>query len=123
MVRRSGFNVLTFEGAFHGRTLATIAAGGQEKYLEGFGPKALGFISLPFDDEAALKAAIDTETAAIMLEPIQGEGGIREFSGSFLRTVRELCDAAGILLIFDEVQTGIGRTGRLFAHQLVRCGA
>ena len=110
-------NILTFEGAFHGRTLATIAAGGQEKYLEGFGPKAEGFISLPFGDEKALKAAIDDETAAILLEPIQGEGGIREFSGQFLRDLRELCDQEGILLIFDEVQTGIGRTGKLFAHQ------
>ncbi len=109
--------ILTFEGAFHGRTLATIAAGGQEKYLEGFGEKTPGFISLPFGDEKALKAAVDGETAAILLEPIQGEGGIREFSGQFLRDLRELCDQEGILLIFDEVQTGIGRTGKLFAHQ------
>ena len=110
-------NILTFEGAFHGRTLATIAAGGQEKYLEGFGPKAEGFISLPFGDDKALKAAIDEKTAAVLLEPIQGEGGVREFPGQFLRELRELCDQMGVLLIFDEVQTGIGRTGKLFAHQ------
>ena len=110
-------NILTFEGAFHGRTLATIAAGGQEKYLEGFGPKAPGFIQLPFGDEAAVKAAIDDETAAILIEPIQGEGGLREVPGAFLRFLREQCDANGILLIYDEIQTGMGRSGKLFAHQ------
>ena len=110
-------NILTFEGAFHGRTLATIAAGGQEKYLEGFGPKAPGFIQLPFGDEAAVKAAIDDETAAILIEPIQGEGGLREVPGPFLRFLREQCDANGILLIYDEIQTGMGRSGKLFAHQ------
>ncbi len=111
-------NILTFEGAFHGRTLATIAAGGQEKYLEGFGPKAPGFISLPFADEKALKEAVDDETAAILLEPVQGEGGIREFPATFLRFVRELCDKEDILLIYDEVQTGVGRSGKFFAHQI-----
>lgn len=110
-------NILTFEGAFHGRTLATIAAGGQAKYLEGFGPKTQGFISLPFGDHDALKAAIDDETAAILIEPIQGEGGIRSVPYQCLRGLRELCDANGILLIYDEVQTGIGRTGKLFAHE------
>jgi len=110
-------NILTFEGAFHGRTMATIAAGGQEKYLEGFGPKMEGFISLPFDDEAALKAAIDEKTAAILVEPVQGEGGVREVSGASLKLMRDLCDEHGILLMFDEVQTGVGRTGKLFAHQ------
>ena len=110
-------NILTFEGAFHGRTLATIAAGGQEKYLEGFGPKAPGFISLPFGDHDALKAAIDDETAAILIEPIQGEGGIRQIPYQCLRGLRETCDEHGILLIYDEVQTGIGRTGKLFAHE------
>ncbi|MGI9353301.1 MAG: aspartate aminotransferase family protein [Rhizobiaceae bacterium] len=111
-------NILTFEGAFHGRTTTTIAAGGQEKYLEGFGPKSPGFISLPFDDHDALKTAIDEETAAILIEPVQGEGGVREVPGKCLRGLRELCDENGILLIFDEVQTGVGRTGKLFAHQL-----
>ncbi len=110
-------NILTFEGAFHGRTLATIAAGGQAKYLEGFGPKTPGFIQLPFGDHDALHAAIDDETAAILIEPIQGEGGIRQVPNQCLRGLRELCDKHGILLIYDEVQTGIGRTGKLYAHE------
>lgn len=110
-------NILTFEGAFHGRTLATIAAGGQAKYLEGFGPKAPGFISLPFGDHDALHAAIDEETAAILVEPIQGEGGIRSVPFQCLRGLRELCDKHGILLIYDEVQTGVGRTGKFYAHE------
>ncbi|PCI05897.1 MAG: acetylornithine transaminase [Hyphomicrobiales bacterium] len=110
-------NIITFEGAFHGRTLATIAAGGQEKYLEGFGPKAPGFIQVPFDDLDALKAAIDEETAALMIEPVQGEGGIRNVSNQFLREMRALCDENGILLIYDEIQTGVGRTGKLFAYE------
>ncbi|MFK5977572.1 MAG: aspartate aminotransferase family protein [Rhizobiaceae bacterium] len=110
-------NIITFEGAFHGRTLATIAAGGQEKYLEGFGPKAPGFIQLPFEDLDALKAAIDGETAALMIEPVQGEGGIRNVSNQFLREMRALCDENGVLLIYDEIQTGVGRTGKLFAYE------
>lgn len=110
-------NILTFEGAFHGRTTTTIAAGGQEKYLEGFGPKSPGFISLPFGDHEALKAAIDESTAAILVEPVQGEGGIRPVPGQCLKGLRELCDEHGILLMYDEVQTGVGRTGKLFAHQ------
>ncbi len=110
-------NILTFEGAFHGRTIATVAAGGNEKYLEGFGPKAPGFISLPFGDHEALKAAIDETTAAILVEPVQGEGGVREVPGQCLRGLRELCDEHGILLMFDEVQTGVARSGKLFAHQ------
>lgn len=110
-------NILTFEGAFHGRTLATIAAGGQAKYLEGFGPKAPGFISLPFGDHEALKAAVDENTAAILVEPIQGEGGIRSVPHQCLRGLREMCDEHGILLIYDEVQTGVGRTGKFYAHE------
>ena len=110
-------NIITFEGAFHGRTIATVAAGGNEKYIEGFGPKAPGFISLPFGDHDALKAAVDDKTAGILIEPVQGEGGVREVPGQCLRGLRELCDKHGILLIFDEVQTGVGRTGKLFAHQ------
>ncbi len=109
--------ILTFEGAFHGRTLATIAAGGQEKYLEGFGEKTPGFIQLPFLDEDALDAAINENTAAILIEPVQGEGGIRPVPASFLRRIRELCDENGLLLIYDEIQTGVGRTGKLFAYQ------
>jgi acetylornithine/N-succinyldiaminopimelate aminotransferase len=111
------FRIVTFEGAFHGRTLATLAAGGQQKYLEGFGPKVEGFDQVPFDDEAALHAAIGPDTAALLIEPIQGEGGIREVPAERLRALRRLCDERGLLLVFDEVQTGIGRTGRLFAHE------
>jgi acetylornithine/N-succinyldiaminopimelate aminotransferase len=109
--------ILTFEGAFHGRTLATIAAGGQAKYLEGFGPKAPGFDQVPFNDIEAVKAAITPETAAILIEPVQGEGGIRLAPASFLGALRALCDEHGLLLIFDEVQCGIGRTGTLFAYE------
>jgi acetylornithine/N-succinyldiaminopimelate aminotransferase len=111
------FRIITFEGAFHGRTLATIAAGGQPKYLEGFGPKVEGFDQVPFDDMDALKAAITDETAALLIEPVQGEGGIRPVALSFLRDLRALCDDKGLLLIFDEVQSGMGRTGKLFAHE------
>ena len=111
------FRIITFEGAFHGRTLATIAAGGQQKYLEGFGPKVEGFDQVPFDDLKALEAAITPETAAIMIEPIQGEGGIRPVPNAFLRSLREICEDKGLLLIFDEIQTGVGRTGKLFAYE------
>ena len=111
------FRIITFEGAFHGRTLATIAAGGQQKYIEGFGPKVEGFDQVPFDDEAALKAAIGPETAALMIEPIQGEGGLRTVSARMLKRLRDLCDEHGLLLIFDEIQTGVGRTGKFFAHE------
>ncbi|MGD0633781.1 MAG: aspartate aminotransferase family protein [Beijerinckiaceae bacterium] len=112
------FHIITFEGAFHGRTYATIAAGGNEKYIEGFGPKAPGFDKVPFGDLEAVKAAIGPETAAILVEPIQGEGGIRVPPPAFLRGLRELCDQNGLLLIVDEVQSGVGRTGKLFAYEL-----
>jgi len=111
------FRILTFEGAFHGRTLGTIAAGGQAKYLEGFGPKAEGFDQVPFGDHEAMRAAVTPQTAAILIEPIQGEGGLRSVPSVCLRGLRELCDETGTLLIFDEVQTGIGRTGKLFAYE------
>jgi acetylornithine/N-succinyldiaminopimelate aminotransferase len=111
------YRLITFEGAFHGRTLATIAAGGQAKYLDGFGPKTDGFDQVPFGDHAALEAAIGPETAGILIEPIQGEGGLRPVPHQCLRGLRELCDKHGILLIYDEVQCGIGRTGRFFAHE------
>jgi len=111
------FRTITFEGAFHGRTLATIAAGGQAKYLEGFGPKADGFDQVAFDDIDAAEKLIGPETAAIMLEPVQGEGGIRSFPAQSLRRLRDLCDKHGLLLIFDEVQCGVGRTGKFFAHE------
>ncbi len=114
------YRVLTFEGAFHGRTLAMIAAGGQAKYLDGFGPKVDGFDQIPLIDLAAVEAAIGPGTAAIMIEPIQGEGGGRVIPPAFLRGLREICDEQGLLLIFDEVQTGVGRTGRLFAYE--HCG-
>jgi len=112
------YELITMEGAFHGRTLATIAAGGQRKYLEGFGPVMPGFPQVPFGDLAALKAAIGPATAGILIEPIQGEGGIRVLPFEDMRRIREMCDEAGILLVLDEVQTGIGRTGKLFAHEL-----
>ena len=111
------FRIITFEGAFHGRTLATIAAGGQPKYLEGFGPKVEGFDQVPFFDLDAARKAIGPETAAILIEPLQGEGGIRELPPGGLAALRALCDEHGLLLILDEVQSGIGRTGRLFAYQ------
>ncbi len=111
------YHIITFEGAFHGRTLATLAAGGQEKYLEGFGPKAPGFDQVPFGDHAALEAAIGPQTAAILIEPIQGEGGIRPVPHQCLRGLRALCDKHGLLLLFDEIQCGVGRTGKLFAHE------
>ncbi len=111
------WRVITIEGAFHGRTLATIAAGGQAKHLDGFGPPVDGFDQVPFGDHEALKAAIGPETAAILVEPIQGEGGIRPIPDVCLQGLRSLCDDNGILLILDEVQCGNGRTGRLFAHE------
>nr|WP_255726728.1 aspartate aminotransferase family protein [Microvirga sp. ACRRW] len=111
------FRIITFEGAFHGRTLATIAAGGQAKYIEGFGPKVEGFDQVPVNDLEALKAAIGPETAALMIEPIQGEGGVRSVDNAFLKQLRALCDQHGLMLIFDEIQTGVGRTGKLFAYE------
>jgi acetylornithine/N-succinyldiaminopimelate aminotransferase len=109
--------IITFEGAFHGRTLATIAAGGQEKYLEGFEPRMNGFRQLPFGDHKALEEAITPDVGAILVEPVQGEGGIRPLPTQCLKGLRELCDSHGLLLIFDEVQCGVGRTGKLFAHE------
>jgi acetylornithine/N-succinyldiaminopimelate aminotransferase len=113
------FHIVTFEGAFHGRTMAAIAAGGQAKYLEGFGPKVEGFDQVPMNDLAALEAAITPQTAALLIEPIQGEGGIRVADREFLRALRRLCDERGMLLIFDEIQSGVGRTGKFFAHEWV----
>ena len=109
--------IITFAGAFHGRTLATLAAAGNPKYQEGFGPALQGFVQLAVGDTKAVAAAIGPQTAAILIEPIQGEGGIRPVSTQFLRELRALCDKHGLLLLFDEVQTGIGRTGRLFAYE------
>ncbi len=111
------FRIITFEGAFHGRTLATLAAGGQKKYLEGFGPVVEGFDQVPFGDIELVKKAISAETAAILIEPVQGEGGVRVVPPQFLRALRQVCDEHGLLLVLDEVQTGIGRTGELFGYQ------
>lgn len=111
------YDILTFSGAFHGRTFATINAGGNPKYLKGFGPALPGFISLPFADHEALEAAVSDTTAAILVEPVQGEGGLRPLPTQCLQGLRKLCDEKGILLIYDEVQCGAGRTGKLFAHQ------
>ncbi|NEI68329.1 acetylornithine/succinylornithine family transaminase [Rhizobium lusitanum] len=111
------FHIITFEGAFHGRTIATVAAGGQEKYIEGFGPKAPGFDPVPFGDLDAVRAAITDATAAILVEPVQGEGGIRPATNEFMRGLRQICDEHGLLLVLDEVQSGVGRTGKLFAYE------
>ena len=111
------YDILTFQGAFHGRTFATINAGGNPNYLKGFGPKLPGFISLPFGDHTALEAAITPQTAAILVEPVQGEGGLRALPAECLRSLRAMCDDKGIVLIYDEVQCGAARTGKLFAHQ------
>ena len=111
------FRVITFDGAFHGRTLAMLAATNNKKYLEGFGPKVEGFDHVPLNDLKAVKTAITPETAAIMVEPIQGEGGIRAVPTEVLRALRQICDEHKLLLILDEVQTGMGRTGKLFAYE------
>jgi len=111
------YRIVTFEGAFHGRTLTTIAATGNEKYLDGFGPPVDGFDQVPFGDLDAVKRAIAPATAAILIEPIQGEGGVRVAPPAFLRALRQLCDQHDLMLVFDEVQTGIARTGEMFAYQ------
>jgi len=110
--------ILTFKGAFHGRTLGALAATGNAAYLDGFGPSLPGFVQIEAFDIELVKAAIDAETAAILIEPIQGEGGVRSVGGAFLQQLRELADAHDLLLAFDEVQCGIARTGALFAHHL-----
>jgi acetylornithine/N-succinyldiaminopimelate aminotransferase len=109
--------IVTFEGSFHGRSSAAIAAAGSEKMTKGFGPLLPGFVHVPWGDHEALKAAVTDRTAAILIEPVQGEGGIRPVPDQCLRGLREMCDRTGALLVFDEVQCGVGRTGRLFAHE------
>ncbi|WP_187830261.1 aspartate aminotransferase family protein [Siccirubricoccus phaeus] len=111
------FVTICFEGAFHGRTLATLAATGNEKYLAGFGPPVQGFKHIPFGNMNALRDAIDGSTAAVMIEPIQGEGGVRPAPLDVLRQIRAACDEFGVLLALDEVQTGMGRTGKLWAYE------
>ncbi len=115
--RPERYRIVTFEGAFHGRTLAALAATGQEKYLEGFGPKVDGFDQVPFGDLKAVEAAIGPQTAGILVEPIQGEGGIRAATPQFMLGLRALCDRHDLLLGLDEVQTGMGRSGKLFCHE------
>ena len=111
------FHMICFEGAFHGRTLAMLSATGNEKYLAGFGPPVQGFEHVPFDNMNAVRAAINSSTAGIMIEPIQGEGGVRPAPIRFLQELRKVCDEYGLLLALDEVQTGMGRSGKLWAHE------
>jgi acetylornithine/N-succinyldiaminopimelate aminotransferase len=111
------YRIITFEGAFHGRTLATLAATGSPKYLEGFGPPMDGFDQVMLGDLDAVKKTIGPQTAGILIEPLQGEGGVRAAPHAFFKALRQLCDDNGLLLIFDEVQTGMGRTGELFAYK------
>ncbi|WP_027091806.1 acetylornithine transaminase [Cohnella thermotolerans] len=111
------YEIITFTRSFHGRTLATLTATGQDKVKEGFLPLPEGFVHVPLNDLAALEAAVNDKTAAIMLELIQAEGGVHEVDPAFLRAVRELCDRQGLLLIVDEIQTGMGRTGKMFAYE------
>ena len=111
------YRMISIQGAFHGRTLATIAAGGQEKYLAGFGPKVDGFDQVAFGNLNELRAAITPQTAGIMIEPVQGEGGARANSAEYLQALRQVCDEFGLLLLFDEVQCGMGRSGKLFAYE------
>jgi acetylornithine/N-succinyldiaminopimelate aminotransferase len=109
--------IVSMEKSFHGRTMATLSATGQDKIKKGFDPVLGGFSFVPFNDIDALSAAIDDCTCAVMLEPVQGEGGIRCPDSQFLEQVRDLCDRRGVLMILDEIQTGMGRTGKLFAHE------
>ena len=111
------YRIISCDGSFHGRSLTDLAAGSSEKHREGFGPMPEGFDHVPFDNLNAMRAAITDQTAAILVEPVQGEGGIRAASPGFLKGIREICDEFGILMLLDEVQTGSGRTGRLFAHE------
>jgi len=115
--RGERYRLVTFEGAFHGRTLGMLAATGNEKYLAGFGPKVDGFDQIPFGNMNALRDAIGPHTAGVMIEPIQGEGGVRPAELQYLRDIRAACDEFGILLALDEVQSGMGRSGKLWAHQ------
>ena len=111
------FRIICFDGAFHGRTLAMLSATGNAKYLEGFGPPVEGFDHVPFNNMNAVRDAIGPQTAGIIVEPVQGEGGIRPASLQFLRDLRAACDEFGIFLGLDEIQCGMGRTGKLFAHE------
>jgi acetylornithine/N-succinyldiaminopimelate aminotransferase len=112
------FRIITFQGAFHGRTMAAISASNRARVMDGFGPALEGFDNIPFGDLDAVRAALKPETGGILVEPIQGEGGIRPATKEFLQGLRDICDEHGLLLFFDEVQCGMGRTGTLFAHEL-----
>ena len=112
-------DIIGFDGSFHGRSLAAVNASGNAGYLEGFGPRMPGFLQLPFGDFEAIQAAVGDTTAAIILEPVQGEGGARAWSEAMLRDIRRLCDETGTLLIYDEIQCGLARTGKLFAYEWV----
>jgi predicted acetylornithine/succinylornithine family transaminase len=111
------FEIIVAERSFHGRTLAALAATAQPKYQEGFAPLPVGFIPVPLNDLHALRAAVTPQTCAVLLEPVQGEGGVQAANPEYLQGVRALCDETGLLLILDEIQTGVGRTGRLFAYE------
>ena len=111
------FGIICFEGAFHGRTLATLAATGNDHYLEGFGPRVEGFKHVPLNNMNAVRDAIDGTTAGVMVEPVQGEGGMRTADVQFLRDLRTMCDEFGLVMALDEIQCGMGRTGKLFAHE------
>jgi acetylornithine aminotransferase len=111
------FRIICMDKSFHGRTMATLSATGQDKIKKGFDPVLEGFAFVPFGDIDALRAAVDDRTCAVMLEPVQGEGGIRCPAPDYLKQVRELCDQRGVLMVLDEIQTGMGRTGTLFAHE------
>jgi predicted acetylornithine/succinylornithine family transaminase len=111
------YEIITMERSFHGRTLATLTATAQEKFHKGYSPLMPGFRYIPFNDPEAVRQAIDSKTCAVMVEPIQGEGGVNCPSEGYLKALREICDEKGILLIYDEVQTGMGRTGKLFAYE------
>ena len=110
-------NIIAFKDSFHGRSLGMISAAGAEKLTKGFGPMLPGFVHIPFGDDDAVRAAVDENTAAILLEPVQGEGGIVPLPDHQMKELREICDENGILLILDEIQCGVGRTGKLFAHE------
>jgi acetylornithine/N-succinyldiaminopimelate aminotransferase len=110
-------DIIGFDGSFHGRTYAAIHAAGNPSYTDGFGPIPAGYVHLPFGDLEALKAAIGPTTAAILIEPVQGEGGARAAEDGYLRAMRKLCDEHGVLLMFDEIQCGLGRTGKLYAYE------
>jgi acetylornithine/N-succinyldiaminopimelate aminotransferase len=115
--RPERYRIISFEGSFHGRTLATLAAAKNKKHLDGFGPVMEGFDQVPLGDLKALKLAVTPETAGIIIEPVQGEGGVRSAPPQFFRELRQICDEHGLLLAFDEVQTGIGRLGEMFGYQ------